>query len=156
MRPTVYLIIALSLLWLLNSGHYNGLLLSLGALSVAFVVLIAKKMDVIDQEAKPLRFTLMLPIYWVWLTREIIYSNIDVVKKIWQGNTSIDPKVATLKLTQRSDIAKVVYANSVTLTPGTVTIDLTEDEITVHALTASGIESLKSGDMDRRVTRLER
>jgi len=49
----------------------------------------------------------------------------------------------------------VIYANSITLTPGTVTLDLEEGHVTVHALTREGAQALASGEMDGRVTALE-
>ncbi|MFL0809393.1 MAG: Na+/H+ antiporter subunit E [Agarilytica sp.] len=155
MRHTVYLVIALAAIWLLNSGHYNPLLLGLGALSIAFVTWIARKMDVVDHESQPVSFTHKLPLYWLWLSKEIVLANIDVVKRIWRGVDAIDPTVAVLKPSQKNDLGRVIYANSITLTPGTVTLDLKDDEVLVHAISKEGIEALKLGDMDKRVTRLE-
>ncbi len=156
MRHTVYLSITLAAIWLLNSGHYNPLLLTLGALSIALVAWIAHKMDVVDHEGQPGELTPRLPLYYLWLIKEIVLSNIDVVKRIWFAPKSIDPVVGTLQLTQKGDMGRVIYANSITLTPGTVTLDLQDDEVTVHALTQAGLDALKQGEMDRRVTQLER
>ncbi len=156
MRHTVYLAITLAAIWLLNSGHYNPLLLTLGGLSIALVLWIAHKMDVVDHEGQPGDITLGLPLYYMWLLKEIVLSNIDVVKRIWFAPNSIDPVVGTLKLSQKDDMGRVIYANSITLTPGTVTLDLQDDEVTVHALTQSGLDALAKGEMDRRVSKLER
>lgn len=156
MRHTLYLAIALAAVWLLNSGHYNSLLLCLGALSIALVVWIAHKMDVVDHEGQPINATIKMPVYFVWLLKEIVLSNIDVVKRIWLAPNSISPTVATLPLSQKEDMGRVIYANSITLTPGTVTLDLDDKEVTVHALTKEGLESLEEGEMDRRVSQLEK
>jgi len=78
-----------------------------------------------------------------------------VVKHIWLGNTTISPTLKTIKASQKTDIGKVIYANSITLTPGTVTVNLEGDQIMVHALLRESIEGLQAGEMDRRVTRLE-
>lgn len=155
MHHSISLTLFLAAIWLLNSGHYTPLILSLGAASVALVVWIAHIMDVIDEETQPLHITFRFPGYLLWLLIELIKSNVDVVKRIWLGPSSISPTVATLKISQTTDVGKVIYANSITLTPGTLTIDLTDDTVTIHALSAESVESLQNGDMDRRVKRLE-
>lgn len=155
MRHTVSIFVVLSLIWLLNSGHYTPMLLALGLLSIVGVVWIAHLMDVVDHESQPVHLTLRLPSYYLWLLRKIVLSNVNVAKRVWLGNKSISPSVATLRLSQRTDMGKVIYANSITLTPGTVAMDLGGDTVTVHALTADGIADLKRGEMDRRVRRLE-
>lgn len=156
MRHTVSIFVVLSLIWLLNSGHYTGLLLSLGLVSVVLVVWVAHRMDVIDHESQPVHLTRRLPSYYGWLLKELVLSNIDVVKRIWLGPNSISPAMAVLPLSQRTDMGRVIYANSITLTPGTVAIDLNSDSVVVHSLTASGIDELRSGEMDRRASRLEK
>lgn len=156
MRHTLYLSCTLVAIWLLNSGHYTPLLLSLGAFSVGLVVWIAHKMDVVDGEAQPIHLTLKLPGYWLWLTKEIVLSNIDVVKRIWLTPNSIEPTIATLKISQNTDMGRVIYANSITLTPGTVALDLRDDEVVIHSLTREGLRDLQSGEMDRRVSQLEK
>ncbi len=155
MKHTISLFLMLATLWLINSGHYTPLILGLGLASIALVIYIVHLMDLVDHESQPIHLTLRIPLYWGWLFKELVLSNIDVVKRIWKGNQSIYPVVATLKISQKSDIGKVIYANSITLTPGTVTIDLQEDSLTVHALTQEGLTALEKGEMDQRVTALE-
>ena len=155
MRHTIFLSLTLAVFWLLNSGHNTALMLSLGAISIALVLYIAHRMDVVDHEAQPLHITLKLPGYYVWLTKEIILSSLIVVKHIWLGNKSISPVMKTITVSQKTDIGKVIYANSITLTPGTVTVNLEGDQFMVHALLKESIEELEAGEMDRRVTRLE-
>lgn len=155
MRHTINLSLFLAAFWLLNSGHYSVLMLFLGALSVALVLYIAHRMDVVDHESQPLHITLKLPGFYAWLVKEIILANLLVVKHIWLGNKSISPTLMTIKASQKTDLGKVIYANSITLTPGTVTVDLDGDQFMVHALLRESIEDLQAGEMDRRVTRLE-
>ncbi|PCK03500.1 MAG: cation transporter [Alteromonadaceae bacterium] len=114
------------------------------------------RLKIVDGEAQPLSIYLRLPLYWLWLVREIVTSNITVVKHIWLSPKAISPVVATLPLCQRSDLARVIYANSITITPGTVTLDVDKDTITVHALTRAGLESLQTGEMSQRVSALEK
>ena len=155
MRHTLILSLVLIAFWLVNSGHYTLLMLLLGATSIAIVIYIAHRMDVVDHEAQPIHLTLKLPVYISWLIKEIVLANISVVKHIWLGNSSISPVMATITASQKTDMGKVIYANSITLTPGTVTIKLDHDKFVVHALLRESIKDLESGDMDRRVTQLE-
>ena len=152
---TISLFLTLAAFWLLNSGHYTLLILSLGLISIALVLYIAHRMDVVDHESQPLHLTLKMPGYLIWLSKEIILSNISVVKHIWLGNETISPVLTTIKASQKTDMGKVIYANSITLTPGTVAVDLVGDQITVHALSRKNIEDLQTGEMDRRISRLE-
>ena len=155
MRHTIFLFLSLAAFWLLNSGHYSILMLSLGLASIAFVIYIAHRMDVVDHESAPLHLTLKLPGYFAWLIKEVILANFLVVKHIWLGNNTISPTLATIAVSQKTDIGKVIYANSITLTPGTVTVNLEGDQFLVHALLRESIEDLQAGEMDRRVTQLE-
>ena len=147
--------LTLAVFWLANSGHYTTLMLSLGAISIALIVYIAHRMDVVDHEAQPLHLTLKIPGYYAWLIKEIFLANLTVIKHIWLGNKSISPVFATITASQKTEIGKVIYANSITLTPGTVTVNLEGDKFLVHSLLQESIEDLKSGEMDRRVTQLE-
>lgn len=155
MRHTILLSISLSVFWLLNSEHSTDYMLSLGLISIAFVVYIAHRMDVVDHESQPVHLTLKVPAYYTWLIKEIILSNLLVVKHIWLGNKSISPVFATITASQKTEIGKVIYANSITLTPGTVSVNLEGDRIMVHALLQETIKELESGEMDRRVAQLE-
>lgn len=155
MRYTISLSVTLALFWLMNSGHYTVLLLLLGLASVTLVVFIAHRMDVVDYESQPIYLTRRLPSYYAWLIKEIVMANIKVVKHIWLGNQSISPSMAIIKCNQNTDMGKVIFANSITLTPGTVTIDLEGDQVTVHALMQDDLESLIEGEMDCRVCQLE-
>jgi len=155
MRHTIILSISLSVFWLLNSEHSTDYMLSLGVISIAFVVYIAHRMDVVDHESQPVHLTLKIPAYYTWLIKEIILANLVVVKHIWLGNKSISPVFATITASQKTEIGKVIYANSITLTPGTVSVNLEGDRIMVHALLQESINDLESGEMDRRVVQLE-
>lgn len=156
MLRTASLGVFLALLWLLLSGHFSEpLLLALGAASVLLVVFIALRKEVTDPEGHPIHMILRLLVYWPWLVKEIVVANVDVAKAILRSPMAIDPTVFTVRGTQKSELARVIYANSITLTPGTVTVDLEEDLLTVHALTKAGLEGVESGQMNRRVTALE-
>ena len=155
MKHSMNLALILAIFWFINSGHFQGLLLGLGLLSVTGVVLIARRMEVVDHEHPPIHLSKRFLFYIPWLGWEIIKSNIDVVRKIWQRTIDISPMVINIRASQRSDMGKVIYANSITMTPGTVTLDVQGDVFEVHALTREGAESLQQGEMDRQVTRVE-
>lgn len=151
----ISLFIVLAALWLMNSGIYNGLLLSLGLVSVCFCIWISLRMGIIDDESQPLHLSHKLPGYYLWLTKKVIKSNIDVLVLIWRGPGAISPCVAILPCDQQSELSRVIYANSITLTPGTVAMDLGDDTVLVHSLTSAGIEELQQGEMSARVNQLE-
>jgi len=155
MKHSISLSLTLGAFWLLNSGYNTPLILSLGVVSVAFVIYLARRMDVVDHESQPVQLTTSLPGYYLWLVKEIILANISVVKHVWLGNHTISPTLATLKASQITDMGRVIYATSITLTPGTVAVDLAGDQIVVHALLRENIEALVAGEMDRRVKLLE-
>lgn len=145
------LVLALSAFWLLLSGMFVPLILVFGLLSVALVVWMSQRMNVIDQESYP--FTLMpgLSVYWVWLLAEIVKSNIDVAKRVLGSSSAVQPVVADASAKQRSELGLVIYANSITLTPGTVSLEVAPGTIRVHALHRDILQDLYDGDMDARV-----
>lgn len=155
MRYLVSLTIVLSLLWLGISGVYKTPLFVLGAGSVAFVVWISRRMDVVGVEHNPVLYSWRLPVYWLWLLWEIIKSNIEVSRAALSPAKLVRPRVVRVPLTLRSAVGKVTYANSVTLTPGTVTLLLEEDYLEAHALLESSAANLESGEMERKIAWLE-
>lgn len=147
--------LSMYILWLLLSGHYVPLLLSLGVASCAFIVWLMHRMDAIDHESFPLHLSARGMAYWPWLLWEIVKSNVTVARIIIDPKLPISPTLVTVRATQKTDVGKVIYANSITLTPGTISVHMEGDEITVHALTRDGAESFADPEMDRRVTKLE-
>ena len=140
-------------IWLLLSGHYDPLLLTLGVLSCITCLYVTWKAKFIDEEGLPLHLLIRLPIYTVWLFKEIIKANIDTAKIIIINNP--DPQNFRVKSSQQTEAGKVTYANSITLTPGTVTTELDGDVLEVHALSSDMADDVKSGAMDRKVSWLE-
>ncbi|MGI9538407.1 MAG: Na+/H+ antiporter subunit E [Desulfocapsaceae bacterium] len=155
MRHALALSILLSAFWLVNSGHYTPLLLTFMLASVASIVALSHYMDMVDGEAQPLTITFTLPIYLLWLAKEVVLANVVVAKCVWQGKKAISPRTIVVTASQKTDLGIVIYANSITLTPGTVSIDLEDNKILVHALNEESAAGLLSGEMDRRVCRVE-
>ena len=140
-------------IWLLLSGHYDPLLLTLGVLSCITCLYVTWKAKFIDEEGLPLHLLIRLPMYTVWLFKEIIKANIDTAKIIIFNNP--DPQNFRVKSSQKTEAGKVTYANSITLTPGTVTTELDGDVLEVHALSSDMADDVKSGAMDKKVSWLE-
>lgn len=151
----VSLCILLAALWLSLSGFFEPLLLFFGVVSCLGVVWIAHRMDVIDREGHPLHLGWRILAYWVWLTWEIVKANVDVALRIVNPRLPITPNMVTVKTTQASELGQVIYANSITLTPGTVSIAITDDEILVHAIAQEMSDDLLAGEMDRRASAVE-
>lgn len=156
MLRRISLALALFAFWLLLSGHYTPFLLAAGFASSVFVVWFCDRlMSVVDREGHPIHLTLGAFTYWPWLLWEIAKSAWDVTKRILDPKLPISPVLVHLKAGQHSAVGRVIYANSITLTPGTITMELEGDDLLVHALTREGADGLKGGDMDRRVCRFE-
>ena len=152
----VWLVFLLSIFWIVNSGHFGFLLLAFGVVSVALVVWINSRMSRFSEEYQPpVIMSPRLPFYILWLIKEVVKSNIEVIRCIYQRQPEIEPRVFKVRASQKTDLYKALYANSITMTPGTITMEVEGDEFTIHALTRSSKEGVESGDMDQRVRRLE-
>ncbi|MEE8352539.1 MAG: Na+/H+ antiporter subunit E [Rhodospirillales bacterium] len=147
--------LVLSALWLLLSGFFQALLLSLGLASVVCVVWIAHRMDVIDHEGHPIHLTFRALWYWPWLMVEILKSNFHIAEVILRPKMPVNPSLFEVKATQETELGQVIYANSITLTPGTVTVAINKDIMVVHALTRDSAAGIQDGEMDRRVSAME-
>lgn len=143
------------LLWLVLSGHYTPLLLVIGAVSSLLVVLLASRMTLIDREGHPIDLIGRAAWFWPWLLWQIVKSGLDVSKIILSPSLPISPTLINVRANQKSAVGIVTYANSITLTPGTVSVEVEDDEITVHAITYAGAQDLADGGMDRTVSRFE-
>jgi len=141
--------------WLLMSGIYTPLIISLGIASILLVLYIAHRMDLYDHETFPYHLKGRVFGYWGWLAKEIFKANIDVAKIVLRPTMPISPRMVRVKATQKTDLGLVIFANSITLTPGTVTVDIEGDEMIVHALSQDLADGVLNGDMDARVTALE-
>jgi len=120
-----------------------------------FVLLVARPMGLLDEEGVPIHLQLRLITYIPWLVWKCIKANIDVALRIVNPSLPISPRLISVRASQRTDLGRVIYANSITLTPGTVTCDADKEEFVVHALTKAAADELVSGAMDRRVCKLE-
>jgi len=155
LRRALFLFVFLFVIWVLWSGHYTPLLLSLGVLSCAFVAWTAWRMGLVDREGVPIEVTPRVLLYLPYLGLEIVKANLDVARRIVDPRMPISPRVFHTRARQKTDLGRVIYANSITLTPGTVSIDVEGDDITVHSLTAEAEAGVQHDEMNRRVARVE-
>ena len=142
--------------WLLLSGYWDDpLLVGLGVGSSILVVYLCKRMDVVDQERIPLHVGGRFWLYVPWLMKEIFMANVAVAKIILDRRLPISPRVVLFRGSQQTDLGKALYANSITLTPGTITTGVEGQEFEIHALTAADLETDEQDQMDRRCTHVE-
>ena len=152
---TFFTAVLIYILWFLLSGHTSILLLCLGLASTLLTVLLASRMRVIDKESYPLEKLPGLFKYYFFLGKEIVVANIDVIKRILKPGKSISPTVIKLVAKQPTDLGKVIYANSITLTPGTVTMDVKGEQLKVHALAKQSADDLVTGRMANSIPESE-
>lgn len=147
---------ALYLFWLLLSGYFTPFLLSAGLGSALAVVWLARRLDRAHRGSHPIRLAwpAMLT-YGPWLAVEIVRSALTVSRIVLHPRLPISPTLVRFRPGQKTDVGLVVHANSITLTPGTITVEAGRDEFLVHALTREAAEGVLGGEMDRRVRALE-
>lgn len=141
--------------WLLLSGIWEPFLMISGAVASLLVVIIAHRMDVVDGEGHPIDLTWRALIYYPWLFWQIALSNLQVLRIMLHPGLPISPSAGWVPAGQKSSVGLVTFANSITLTPGTVALTVLDDRIHVHALTKGGLDDLMAGEMNRRVCQME-
>ncbi|MHA6623129.1 Na+/H+ antiporter subunit E [Pseudonocardia sp. DLS-67] len=141
--------------WLLLSGHYTVLLLVFGALSVLVVVVLVGRMDRADGTRVRVRMSPRAPRYAGWLAGQVVMSSLAVLRQVWSPRLAPRPVVGVTPVDDLSEVGTVVYANSITLTPGTLSLQIDDAGIEVHALRRSDLDGLQAGVMLDRVRQLE-
>lgn len=159
MRRVIRLLSAffsLTAFWLLLSGMFVPFLVAAGFGSALGVTLLCRRMDVIDHEGHPYRLAWPAALtYWPWLLKEIAVSAWAVTRLVLQPRLSITPVLVEFRPSQRTDLGLTIHANSITLTPGTLAVEVERDRFLVHALTREGGAGLAGSEMDARCTALE-
>jgi len=141
--------------WLLWSGHYSLLLLALGALSCAGVTWLAVRCSFFSKDAYSLHLIPRLPRFWGWLLMEIVKSNFAVAKVVLDPRLPISPRIVTVDVRGLPAVTQATFANAISLTPGTLSIDVNLDRVEVHCLTRASASDLESGKMLRRARKLD-
>lgn len=155
----ILLFLALFFTWFCFSGYKETFFLVSGVISCLIAIYFSAKMGILENDerhemiyAKP--FTPKYILWAIWLFKEIIISSIAVSIKVWQTNMKISPVLLWIKSEDETEIALATYANSITLTPGTVCVDVKGNNLLIHALVRENIKSLKNGDMDKRIKKV--
>jgi multicomponent Na+:H+ antiporter subunit E len=151
----VSLAVFLFAFWIVLSGHYTPVLIAAGVVSAAVCVLVAIRARVADAEGHPVELVRGAVTYFPWLIREIVKSAWSVATIIVHPRLPISPTMTVVRASQKTTVGVATYANSITLTPGTITVRVNGNDLTVHALTRDGALDLEGGAMDRRVSRFE-
>lgn len=147
------LIVVLIALWTGLSGDYTltkPIIASLGAVSILLSAILAYRFDILDREGSPYARLLPLITYWTWLVVEIFKANWVVIKACLRSTLDINPALVKVKTRCESDLARTVFANSITLTPGTVSVEVEGSKILVHALYEDSAGPGAFDEMDRR------
>jgi multicomponent Na+:H+ antiporter subunit E len=140
--------------WLLWSGLYTPLLISLGVLSSLLVLLLSHRMGFVESNLySPRLFARLLP-FWGWLAGQLVRANLDVARIVLSPRLPISPTVIRLDALSTDPVGQAILGNAITLTPGTVTIDDHDGSLFVHSLTREGALALCEGEMNRRVAAL--
>jgi multicomponent Na+:H+ antiporter subunit E len=142
--------------WLLWSGHFSPLLLLLGALSCALVLVLATRTGFFAVDVYALHLGPRLPRYWLWLLKEIAKANLTVAKIVLSPRMPIEPLIVSIDARHLPLVTQATLANAITLTPGTVSIDVDHGMIEVHCLTSAAADGLKDGEMVRRAAMLSK
>lgn len=150
----LYFILLLAIVWLAWSGLFKPLLLGLGVVSCFLTYVLVHRMGYFRDELLWPRPGLGQLRYYFWLGREVIISSIDVAKIVLDPKLPISPCIIDIKSTSSVPTAQAILGNSITLTPGTLTLDLHHGVLKVHSLTEAGAAQLQEGEMDRRVSEL--
>ena len=147
------LVLVLCGVWMAWSGHTKLLMLGFGISSVILTVFMSYRLQVIDEEGQPLNPKIFF--YLPWLIKEIVVANIDVLKRILITG-AVEPTWIKVTAKKKTRLGRVIFANSITLTPGTVSVKVDDDVILVNAVSKEGAESLiDGGEMGDKVCGLE-
>jgi multicomponent Na+:H+ antiporter subunit E len=146
---------SLYVFWILMSGYFTPFLLAAGFGSALAVAWLAHRMEIADREGHPAHLTLQVFAYLPWLIKEIWKAGIAVVRIILDPKLPLSPTLVRFRPKQESTVGLVVHANSITLTPGTITVEASPQEFLVHGVTREGAAGVVDSEMDERVRRLE-
>ena len=144
------LLAALVVFWYTMSGMNEPLILGFGAISIIITMVLSWRLNVIDSDSSPYGRVVQFLVYWAWLFIEILKANWRVIQACVKADLDINPALVKVKTVCRSDLAKTTFANSITLTPGTVTVSVEGDKLLVHALYEEDAEPGAFDEMDRR------
>lgn len=146
------------LIWIIFNGRFTWEIAAFGAvISGVMYLFICKFLDYRPRKDLILCKKLFLILgYLIVLVKEIIKANLTVIRMIMSARYEIEPAVVRFRTSLKSTSARVVLANSITLTPGTITVSLEEDEYVVHCLDKELARGIDSSLFVKLLERLER
>jgi len=150
MRKVLTLLL-LGATWLMWSGVYQPRMLGLGLLSCLLALYLGHRMGFFERGIFSLHVSPRLPRFWAWLLIEIVKANLSVAAVVLRPRKSISPTIVEIR-SESGPIGQTLLANAITLTPGTVTLDVDDGRLRVHCLTRTAAEGLLAGQMNRRVS----
>ena len=151
---TFYVALGLAVLWLSLSGVYHFLMIAFGLASVMIVTWLNSRLIPISSGELKWRTVWQFICYATWLAKEIVLANIYICRLIMTPSLPVSPNMIKIDVPSERTLANVIYANSITLTPGTVSVTLENSTIEVHALNLTTAKELQEGEMGRRIDNL--
>jgi multicomponent Na+:H+ antiporter subunit E len=147
--------VVMATFWLALSGRFDAVHLGFGLASTTLVSALSHRLLFPPAAGgvslgRLLRLFAFLP----WLFKQILVANVDVLKRVL-GARPVDPRIVRLRPDLHSEFGIVTLANSITLTPGTVTIEIEDGDFIVHAIAPEAVEGLLSRRMERKVQWVE-
>lgn len=141
--------------WVLWSGMLKPLLLALGLASVLLVLWLARRIGFFEPSMHTLHMLARLPGFWLWLLPEIVKANVAVTRIVLSPRLPVSPCITTVDASRLSLASQAVLANAITLTPGTLTLDVDAGRIEVHCLTQAAARDLEAPGLIERAGRLD-
>ena len=145
------------LAWIIFNGNITLEIVIFGIVIAAVMfVFMCKFMDYsVKKELNVYKKSIWFLAYVVLLLREIIKANLAIIPKILTVEEEMEPCLVTFKTSLKSDFTRMLLANSITLTPGTITVSLKGDEYTIHCLDESLSEGLENSDFEKALMKLD-
>ncbi|MBI1339251.1 cation:proton antiporter [bacterium] len=150
MKYFIGLVVALTAGWFVLSGQTKPLFYVLAGMSVLAALWATARLEIIDRDSSPYHRGILLFSFMGWLFIEMIKANIAVIRAIFRPVGALSPGVTVTRCQARSDLGRTLLANSITLTPGTVTLDIADGKLMIHALQGDGLTSDSFTEFSRR------
>ena len=159
LRNTIIQAILLMLFWLLLSGHYDLMHVSFGIFSVILVMLmnysLRRRLFAMEEHSGNLKLSLLRLIGYIpWLLSQIVIASLQVAWVVLHPKCPIDPALLRFRTRLDNVSSKVILGNSITLTPGTITLEIEKDVFLVHALMDISSTGIIDGTLPGQVAKL--
>ena len=148
--------IAMFIFWILLSGEFTFILITSGVVASLITAYLSHdifigKADLKTETGRVFKFIVYIP----WLLWEIILANVEIAYLVLSPKPLVDPQIVRFKNDLKTDLGIVTLAHSITLTPGTVTVEANREEFVIHAIWQKSAEGIIGGEMQRKVKKIE-